>query len=187
MSEDIFDAEHIVLLDDNLQPIGQAPKIESHHAHTPLHLAFSLYIFDVQGRLLVTRRALDKKVWPGVWTNSCCGHPMPGEKIEDAIIRRSAYELGTDVTDLTVILPDYIYKAPPYNGIVEYEFCPVYAARITSEVKPNPSEVVEYDWLTWNDFIQQAVSDSDNRWSWWCKDQLVLLRNKQQLAMYHEL
>jgi len=85
--------EQIVFVDENGQPNGEVgPKLESHTANTRLHLAFSCYIFrKSDNKFLVTQRALSKKVWPGVWTNSVCGHPAPGEAIEDAIRRRASY------------------------------------------------------------------------------------------------
>lgn len=102
--------EHIVLLDEHYIPTGSAPKLASHHANTPLHLAFSCYVFNDAGDLLVTRRALTKKVWPGVWSNSFCGHPAPGETVEDAICRRALDELGIkELHDLTCVAPEYRY------------------------------------------------------------------------------
>ena len=86
--------ELIVYVDENGIPTGEtAPKLDAHTLNTRLHAAFSCYIFNDQGEFLVTRRALTKKVWPGVWTNSVCGHPGPGESNESAIIRRAKYEL----------------------------------------------------------------------------------------------
>ena len=140
-------AELVVLLDDGGTPIGEAEKFSVHGLSTPLHLAFSCHVYDSAGRVLVTRRALSKLTWPGVWTNSFCGHPFPGESLPDAIIRRAALELGLTVTDLEVVLPDFRYRAVDASGIVENEICPVYRAVTTDAVQPNPDEVSEFAWL----------------------------------------
>lgn len=167
----MMDDEQIVLLDESLQPIGGAPKLASHHAHTPLHLAFSCYVFDSGGKLLVSRRALAKKVWPGVWTNSFCGHPAPGESLEDAIRRRGQAELGIDeLKDVQCVLPDYRYTTPPFNGIIENEFCPVYVARYDGSVTPNPDEVDSYEFMSWDTFRHELVDRADD-YSYWCKEQ----------------
>lgn len=167
--------EEIVLVDGTGKPVGRAPKLESHHAHTPLHLGFSCYIFNSGGGFLLTRRAKVKKVWPGVWTNSVCGHPAPGEEIEDAILRRLDYELGIkDITGLKLILPDYRYKTPPYKGIVENEICPVYVAVSDKDPTPNPDEVEAYEWVDW-DNLENLISAQPSKYSYWMKDQLPLL------------
>lgn len=167
--------ELIVLVDDDGEPIGTADKLASHHAETPLHLAFSCYVFDEGGRLLVTRRAADKLVWPGVWTNSVCGHPAPGESMTAAIERRLRYELGMQASEIEPVLPHYRYRAPPFHGIVEHEFCPVFVARAAGEPQPNPAEVADFAWVDWGDFVLAAQSDSDDAYSWWCKDQIAEL------------
>ncbi len=164
--------ELIVLVDDGGRPIGAAEKWSSHHEDTPLHLAFSCYVFDDAGHFLATRRAPTKKVWPGVWTNSVCGHPAPAESFVDAIARRVGYELGMRVRDVEVVLPRHVYRAPPFNGIVEYEYCPVFAARSASPSSPNPIEVGAGAWMDWDDFVRRARADVDDAYSWWCKNQL---------------
>ena len=168
-----MDSEQIVLLNDDWQPIGVAPKLASHHAETPLHLAFSCYVFNDAGEILVTRRATTKKVWPGIWTNSCCGHPAPEETMEAAIVRRLDYELGMTVTDLELIIPDFRYRCE-FNGIVENECCPVYVAHASSEVRPNPEEVEDYRWMSWQDFTTELQDNSD-AYSYWSKLQVPLL------------
>ena len=176
--------ELIVLVDEAGQPLGEAEKLASHHADTPLHLAFSCYIFNDAGELLVTRRAEGKKVWPGVWTNSVCGHPTPGEPMEAAIARRADYELGMTVTDVSCALPDYRYTTPPFNGIIENEFCPVFLARAASDPQPNPEEVGDFRWMAWTDFIAATEADTTDVYSWWCKDQLRLLKSSRLLPRY---
>lgn len=164
--------ELIVLVDEQGNPTGRSEKMSSHHLDTPLHLAFSCYVFDDRGRLLVTRRARGKKVWPGVWTNSVCGHPRPGESLEAAIARRLDYELGMTAGRPEVLLPAYRYRAPAFNGVVENEFCPVFAARAITDPQANPEEVEDLKWVSWADFVERARADHEGRYSWWCKDQL---------------
>lgn len=138
--------EQVVLLDEQRQPSGTALKSEVHGADTPLHLAFSCYVFNAQGQLLISRRALDKLTWPGVWTNSFCGHPGPGESFEATIARRARQELGMSVSNITCVLPEFSYRATDASGVIENEFCPVFTATTTEEPQPVPSEVAEYVW-----------------------------------------
>ena len=87
--------EQVVLVTPDGTPVGVAEKSTVHSTDTPLHLAFSCYLFDERGRVLMTRRALAKATWPGVWTNTCCGHPQPGEPPADAVVRRLHQEART--------------------------------------------------------------------------------------------
>jgi isopentenyl-diphosphate delta-isomerase len=175
--------EYIVFVDEDGQPTGETgEKLASHHDATKLHLAFSCYIFNKDDKVLVTRRADSKKVWPTVWTNSVCGHPAPGESFEGAIKRRAQYELGLEVSDIEVKLPKYRYQTSPYNGIIENEFCPVFFAKTVAEPIPNPEEVSAYEWLEWDGFINKTESDTADVWSWWCKDQLKQLKKIAEIA-----
>jgi isopentenyl-diphosphate delta-isomerase len=166
--------EQVVLLAEDGTPIGTADKATVHTTETPLHLAFSCHLFDGEGRILVTRRALGKATWPGVWTNSFCGHPAPGEPMEDAVRRRAARELGAAIDNLEIALPDFRYRAVDAAGIVEYEVCPVYTATITGGLDPAPDEVAEW---TWADPRQLLVAIDATPWAFspWLNLQLPAL------------
>jgi isopentenyl-diphosphate delta-isomerase len=117
-----------------------------HGADTPLHLAFSCHVFDRDGRVLVTRRALGKLTWPGVWTNAFCGHPAPDEATEDAVRRRAVRELGLTLGPLEPVLPDFRYRAVDASGVVENEICPVFRAVVDVDPAPAADEVAEWAW-----------------------------------------
>ncbi|AZG46584.1 isopentenyl-diphosphate Delta-isomerase [Gordonia insulae] len=136
----------VVLIDADRRPRGTAPRRTVHGPDTPLHLAFSCHVVDGEGRILITRRALGKRTWPGVWTNSYCGHPRPGETVEDAVRRYAPRELGFEVYDLQAVLPDFRYRAVDASGTVENEICPVYVARANGHPEPNPDEVMDFVW-----------------------------------------
>ncbi len=139
--------ELVVLVDDDGREIGTAPKSSVHGTDTALHLAFSCHVLNDAGQVLVTRRALDKKTWPGVWSNSFCGHPAPAEPLLAAVRRRAQYEVGLTLTDIELSLPLFRYRAVDATGIVEHEICPVYTARASSEPVLNPLEVAEARWV----------------------------------------
>jgi isopentenyl-diphosphate delta-isomerase len=139
-------AEQVVLVDNDGNTIGVADKAAVHTTDTALHLAFSCHVYNGRGQLLVTRRALSKLTWAGVWTNSFCGHPAPGESQEHAIARRAQFELGITVTGLELVIPDFRYRAVDASGIVENEICPVYRAVTVDDPQPNPAEVSEFQW-----------------------------------------
>ena len=148
--------EQVVLVDADGTPIGTMDKSRVHTTDTPLHLAFSCYAFDTDGRMLLTRRSLDKRTWPGVWTNTCCGHPAPGETPEHAIRRRMRHELGVEIETLRPVLPEFRYRAVAPDGIVENEVCPVYFAQLRSDPQPNPDEVMQWQWIKPTDFLGAA-------------------------------
>jgi isopentenyl-diphosphate delta-isomerase len=143
----MIDVDHVILLDDEGRAIGSAPKASVHGTDTALHLAFSCHVLNDEGKVLVTRRALSKKTWPGVWSNSFCGHPKPAEAVMAAVHRRAEFELGLSLTDLELALPLFRYRAVDANGIVEHEVCPVYTARAVGEPVLNPLEVVDSQWV----------------------------------------
>jgi isopentenyl-diphosphate delta-isomerase len=149
--------EQVVLLTPDGRPCGVADKATVHGRVTPYHFAFSSYAFDPAGRFLVSQRALHKKTWPGIWTNSCCGHPGPGEAPADAVVRRWREELGLVPRDLTLALPDFSYRAS-MDGVEEHELCPVFLCRIDAEPVPNPEEVAATKWWAWEEFVAAALA-----------------------------
>ena len=163
--------ELVVLLDEDGNPTGTAPKAAVHHADTPLHLAFSCYLFDPAGRLLLTQRALTKATWPGVWTNSCCGHPAPGERLTDAVERRLAHELGVRATALDLVLPRFRYRSVMPDGTMENEMCPVFRATTSDLPRPLPDEVADTRWVPWREFAA-SVTHGHRDVSPWCRLQV---------------
>jgi isopentenyl-diphosphate delta-isomerase len=156
--------EQVVLLDDDGCAIGVADKATVHGTCTPLHLAFSCYGFDRAGRLLVTRRARHKMTFPGVRTNTCCGHPAPGEAVEDAVRRRLADELRVGAADLRLVLPDFAYRAAA-GGIEENELCPVYVCTLVGEPHARPDEVESAEWWSWEAFLAAATAGELSPWA----------------------
>jgi len=165
--------ELIVFVDDDGTPIGVAPKLESHNAGTKLHLAFSVFIFNSRGEVLLQQRAMTKKTWPGVWSNSCCGHLMLHESTEHAAARRLKKELGLSVDDLNIVLPDFRYRAEK-DGVVENEICPVLVGFCDSDPNPDASEVADFRWMDWHEFVS-SLDDPENQISPWAVAETRLL------------
>lgn len=168
------DLDVVVLLDAEHRPTGTAPRASVHDTDTPLHLAFSCYLVDDAGRVLMTRRALAKRTWPGVWTNSFCGHPRPEEEMEAAVHRYAGHELGTTLGSLRCVLPSFRYRAVDASGVVENEFCPVFVATAAGPVGPNPDEVAEHRWVDPGE-LETAASVAPWALSPWLVEQLAEL------------
>ena len=165
--------EAVVLVDRQGRAIGSLPKSAAHHDATPLHLGFSCYIVDGSGQLLVTTRATHKPSFPGVVTNSVCGHPLPGESAVEAVRRRTRQELGMELADVRPVLPDFRYRAA-MGGVVEHEVCPVYVARTAGgPPQPDPAEVGSAQWEPWETFAAEVVRGREV--SPWCAEQVPLL------------
>jgi isopentenyl-diphosphate Delta-isomerase len=185
-------AEEVVLLDEDGNAVGTAGKADVHGPDTPLHLAFSCYVFDDHGRVLLTRRALTKPTFPGVWTNSFCGHPTPGEELADAVRRRGEQELGLVLDDLRLVLPAFRYQATMADGVRENELCPVFTARTASKPSPDPAEVAEVEWAPWPAFRDRVITGAAEV-STWCALQVPDLARREEVvgrfatASYDEL
>jgi len=135
-----WESEELILVDENDEAIGTMSKAESHDGDGVLHRAFSLFLFDDSGRLLLQRRAASKRLWPMYWSNSVCSHPRNGEAIAEAVERRAADELG-----LAALSAEFVYKfryQASYEDLgSEHELCHVFLGRLSGDVDPNQSEI----------------------------------------------
>jgi len=170
--------ELIVLVDDQDRPIATRAKHLVHNSHTPLHRGFSVFVFGPGQTLLLQQRSRFKVTWPLVWSNSCCGHPGPGESPENAASRRLADELGLRLNpaDISVILPDYRYRCE-LDGMVENEFCPVMAVFTGQAPTPQPSEVEATRYVAWPAFLAEAKSAPQHYSPWSTEEALLLSQN----------
>jgi len=131
----------VILVNDHDEAIGSMEKMEA-HAKGILHRAFSIFIFNAGGEMLLQQRAISKYHSGGLWSNACCSHPSPGEETGSAAMRRLKEEMGFD-TPLEKIF-DFIYKAPLGNGLTENEFDHVFAAEYNGSIHINQEEVIDY-------------------------------------------
>ena len=130
--------EEVVLVDELDNPVGVMEKMQAHR-EGKLHRAFSVFIFNDKGEMLLQQRALNKYHSAGLWTNACCSHPKPNETTENAAIRRLNEELGFETT--LEKLFDFTYKASFENGLTEYEFDHVFSGVYNGEININKAEV----------------------------------------------
>lgn len=155
--------EQVVLVDELDNPIGTMEKMEAHEKAL-LHRAFSVFIFNNDGEMLIQQRALSKYHSGGLWTNSCCSHPRPNEKTLAAANRRLKEEMGFE-TDLIKAF-DFIYKAPFLNGLTEYEFDHVFIGYYDGIVKADPEEVANFKYVSFPKMEQLLINDPSAYTEW---------------------
>ncbi len=158
--------EYVILVDENDNEVGIEEKIRAHLNGGKLHRAFSIVVFNSEGKLLIQRRALTKYHWGGVWANACCSHPRPGEKLLHAAHRRLKEEMGFD-TPLKVLFP-FIYKAEFENGLTEWEYDYIMIGKYDGPVNPNPEEVCDYKWIT-PDELKEDMEKNPDKYTPWFK------------------
>jgi isopentenyl-diphosphate delta-isomerase type 1 len=166
--------EHVILLDRSGQPSGTHPKRSVHGPNTPLHLGFSCHLTDGRGRVLLTQRAASKATWPDTWTNACCGHPLPGETLRAAVLRRLQHELGVSADGIGLAIADFTYRSEMPNGTVEHEVCPVVVAHVEGEPNLNPDEVTAARWVEW-DTLRTRAEQRPHSLSPWSVGQIAEL------------
>lgn len=135
--------ELVVVVDPDDRTLGVTPKLAAHVSGT-LHRAFSVVVADGEGRILLQQRAADKYHSGGLWSNSCCGHPRPGEHVADAAARRLEEEMG--IRCALEVVGTVQYRAALPNGLVEHEVDHVFVAHWRGEPTPDPVEVAAWSW-----------------------------------------
>ncbi|MGW1838841.1 isopentenyl-diphosphate Delta-isomerase [Streptomyces sp. BBFR2] len=152
------------LVDEDGTTIGTAEKLAAHQAPGQLHRAFSVFLFDEQGRLLLQRRALGKYHSPGVWSNTCCGHPYPGEKPFAAAARRTAEELGL-APSLLAEAGTVRYNHPdPASGLVEQEYNHLFVGLVRETPRPDPTEIGEIAFVTPDELAKRHAEGPFSAW-----------------------
>lgn len=155
----------VILVDERDEQIGSMEKMEV-HKKALLHRAFSIFIFNSKGEMLLHKRADKKYHSGGLWTNACCSHPKPGEQTLDAAKERLVMEMGI-VTPLRKAF-DFIYKAPFDNGLTEHEFDHVLVGNYEGEINPNPDEVSDYCFKTIEE-INNSIQSHPQKYTEWFK------------------
>ena len=168
--------EYVVLVDEQDRQTGTAPKETIHTLDTPLHRAFSLFLFNGKKQLLLQQRSGLKKTWPLVWSNSCCGHPLPGESYESAVKRRALFELGISLNSV-IKVSDYRYSFTK-DGVMENEICPIFTGFFHGTVQPNKDEVQSVQWIDWYDWIK-ATRQFPERYSPWCIEETQIMNENK--------
>ena len=155
--------EQVILVNESDNEIGVMEKMDAHHKPI-LHRAFSVFIFNSNGEMLLQKRASNKYHSAGLWTNACCSHPRPGENIQSAASRRLEEEMGFS-THLVKIF-DFIYKASFGNGLHEYEYDHVFMGKYDGKISPNSEEVSDFCFMNMKAIQDSLVSNTGNYTAW---------------------
>lgn len=161
-----FDSEKLILVDTDDVEIGHLDKDKCHDGDGLLHRAFSLFVFNGEGKLLVQKRSAQKRLWPLYWSNSCCSHPRQGELMADAVERRLHQELG--VRSELAFLYKFIYRERFGDRGAEYELCWVYIGKSDDPVRPNPNEIADWRYLSPQE-LDQDLRANPNSYSPWMR------------------
>jgi isopentenyl-diphosphate delta-isomerase len=155
----------LILVDEQDNEIGYDTKYNSHIGKGKLHRSFSIFIANDKNEILMQKRAKDKFLFSGYWSNSCCSHPRKEEKTEEAVHRRLEEELGFDC-QLSELF-SFVYFAPDKNG-AEHELDHVFVGRYNGPIKPNPAEVEEVKWINADELVEDVKKNPD-KYTVWCK------------------
>lgn len=157
--------EEVILVNENDEQLGLMEKMEAHQK-ARLHRAFSVFVFNNKGELMLQQRALDKYHSPGLWTNTCCSHQRNGESNLQAGKRRLQEEMGFDCSLRELF--SFVYKAPFDNGLTEHELDHVMVGHYDRDPVINPAEVAAFKWMPMED-IKKDILEQPERYTEWFK------------------
>ncbi len=184
MSREYFDpadGDALILVDSNDVEVGFESKQKCHNGAGLLHRAFSVFLFNFKGELLLQKRASVKRLWPNFWSNSCCSHPRKGEETDAAAVRRTQEELG-----ITGVSIDWVYKfeyqAHFEDAGTEHELCHVFVGRSDAEVVVDPAEISETKWIK-PDALDRDIASRPEIYSPWFKMEWAELREHYKDAI----
>jgi isopentenyl-diphosphate Delta-isomerase len=157
--------DNIILVNEKDEPVGEEGKLSAHLAGK-LHRCITIFIFNSKGELLLQKRAKSKYHSGGLWTNSCCGHPKPGEDTEAGAHRRLQFEMGFDCKVEEIF--QFTYRAELDHGITEHEFDHVFAGIYDGEVNINPDEAENYKWIS-PEALREDIKNNPDSYTYWFK------------------
>jgi len=157
--------EYVILVDENDNLVGTAEKMDA-HKNPKLHRAFSIFIVNSKGELLIQQRAWEKYHCPGMWANTCCSHPRPGEALELATHRRLQEEMGFDTKMQKAF--SFIYKAEFDNGLTEQEYDHIFVGKWDGTPIINIKEVADYKWIS-GDILKEDIRKNPGIYTAWFK------------------
>ena len=155
--------QEVILVTEDDEMIGTAEKMKA-HTDGLLHRAFSIFLFDKEGRLLLQQRSLNKYHGAGLWSNTCCSHPYPGEEVEEAARRRLQEEMG--FTTPLLKLFEFRYKAEVENNLIEHEYDHVFVGSYEGKVDFNPGEVLNYKYEDMEE-IEKTMKEYPRKYTSW--------------------
>ena len=156
--------DKLILVDENDNQIGFEEKIKCHLGEGILHRAFSVFVFNNKGELLLQKRGNGKMLWPLFWTNTCCSHPREGEGYEDAGKRRLQEELGFSCS--LKYIGKFQYKASYKDIGSENELCAVLVGEYSGEINANKEEVDDFKWVNFEELKKDVSQNQDNYTPW---------------------
>jgi isopentenyl-diphosphate delta-isomerase len=174
------DEEQLILVDNDDREIGFLAKADAHIGRGTLHRAFSLFVLNPAGELLLQRRANGKRLWPGYWSNSCCSHPRRGEKMDHAIRRRLHEELG--MTAQLEFLFKFQYQAQYDAQFAEHELCWVYAGCSAELPRANVHEIAAWRYVTPHELQSEIDCKPETFTPWFKIEWARIVRMANELA-----